>query len=62
LVKELSPYRGRKSVANEMEPEPIAAGAPTGAEEDGRAESMKPLRWTTGSAADAPPIVAAADN
>jgi len=45
-----------------MEPEPIAAGAPTGAEEDGRAESMKPLRWTTGSAADAPPIVAAADN
>jgi len=40
-----------------MEPEPIAAGAPTGAEEDGLAESMKPSSWTTGSAVDAPPLV-----
>jgi len=38
-----------------MEPEPIAAGTPTGAEEDGLAESMKPSSWTTGSAVDAPP-------
>jgi len=43
-----------------MEPEPIAAGAPTGAEEDGLAESMKPLSWTTGSAVDAPPSRATA--
>lgn len=49
---------GEGVVANETEPKPIAARASTGAEEDGHAESMKLLRWTTGSVAGAPEIVA----